>query len=108
MILCWLIGILLLGGLFAWLLGGRWPLAARWISLVAIGIDLVLALTLWQSGAADFVPTGEWLAEVSMPWIPRFGIALHLGVDGLSLLMVLLTCVIGILSVGCSWIRAHT
>ncbi len=103
MILCWLIGILLLGGLFAWLLGGRWPLAARWISLVAIGIDLVLALTLWQSGAADVVPTGVWLAEVSMPWIPRFGIALHLGVDGLSLLMVLLTCVIGILSVGCSW-----
>ena len=60
MILCWLIGILLLGGLFAWLLGGRWPLVARWISLVAIGIDLVLALTLWQSGAADVVPTGVW------------------------------------------------
>ncbi len=103
MILCWLIGILLLGGLFAWLLGGRWPLAARWISLVAIGIDLVLALTLWQSGAADVVPTGVWLVEMSEPWIPRFGIALHLGVDGLSLLKVLLTCVIGILSVGCSW-----
>ncbi len=102
-ILCWLIGILLLGGLFAWLVGGRQPTAARWISLAAIGVDLVLALTLWQSGAADVVPTGAWLAEVSADWIPRFGIGLHLGIDGLSLLMVLLTLIIGILSVGCSW-----
>ncbi len=103
MILCWLIGILLLGGVIAWAVGGRWPVAARWVSLVAIAVDLVLALTLWQPSVADVVPSGNWIAEFSMPWIPRFGIGLHLGIDGLSLLMVLLTLVIGILSVGCSW-----
>ncbi len=104
MILCWLIGILLLGGMLAWLSEGRLPtVAARWISLAALGIDLVLALTLWQDGAADIVPTGGWLAEVSTEWIGRFGIGFHLGIDGLSLLMVLLTLVIGMLSVGCSW-----
>lgn len=104
MILVWLIAILLIGGLLAWLVGGRMPMAARWISLAAIGIDLVLALTLWQSAAAtDVVPTGVWIEELNESWIPRFGIGLHLGVDGLSLLMLLLTFVIGLLSVGCSW-----
>ena len=42
MILVSVIGILLIGGVLAWL-AGRWSeRLARWISLVAIGIDLVL------------------------------------------------------------------
>ena len=108
MILCLLIGILLLGGMLAWLLDDRLPMAARWVSLAAIGIDLALALTLWQPGAAEVVPSGAWLAEVSAEWIGRFGIGFHLGIDGLSLLMVLLTLVIGMLSVGCSWTEIDT
>ncbi len=103
MILVWLIVILLVGGLLAWLLAGLAPSAARWISLLAIVVDLALALTLWQPSAVDVSTTGVWIAEVSAAWIPRFGIGLHLGIDGLSLLMVLLTLFIGILSVACSW-----
>ena len=34
---------------------------------------------------------------------PRFGISLHLAVDGLSLLMVILTSFIGVLAILCSW-----
>jgi len=103
MILVWLIAIPLVGGVLAWLLAGLAPSAARWISLLAIAADLVLALTLWQPGAVDVGTTGVWLTELSVAWIPRWGIGFHLGIDGLSLLMVLLTLVIGILSVGCSW-----
>ena len=103
MILVWLIVILLVGGLLAWLLAGLAPSVARWISLLAIVVDLALALTLWQPSAVDVSTTGVWIAEVSAAWIPRFGIGLHLGIDGLSLLMVLLTLFIGILSVACSW-----
>ena len=40
MILVWLIVILLVGGLLAWLLAGLAPSAARWISLLAIVVDL--------------------------------------------------------------------
>ena len=103
MILCWLIGILMIGGVMAWLVGGRLPWLARWFSLAAIGVDIWLALTLWQPGTTEMLPNGAWLAEISEPWISRFGISLHLGMDGLSLLMVLLTLLIGVLSVGCSW-----
>ncbi|VCY27562.1 NADH-quinone oxidoreductase subunit M [Klebsiella pneumoniae] len=34
---------------------------------------------------------------------PRFGISIHLAIDGLSLLMVVLTGLLGVLAVLCSW-----
>jgi NADH-quinone oxidoreductase subunit M len=90
-----LIAIPLAGGLLAWPAGGR---LARWICLAALGVDLGLALTLWRAPAA-----GPWIAELELPWFPRFGVGFHLGVDGLSLLMVVLTLFLGILSVLASW-----
>ncbi|MGG2013912.1 hypothetical protein ABFY67_32945 [Pseudomonas aeruginosa] len=38
-----------------------------------------------------------------MLWIERLGISIHLAMDGLSLLMVALTGLLGVLSVLCSW-----
>ena len=50
MILIWLIGILLVAGIFAWLTA-RWSAQLpRWISLIAIAVDLVLAAV---SGPAE-------------------------------------------------------
>ncbi len=105
MILPFLILVPLLGGLLAWLLGRWWPQAARWVSLAAVGCGLYLSLDLWirQAGAVEMLPSGAWLAEYSVPWIGRFGIGFHLGIDGLSLLMVVLTFVVGALAVACSW-----
>ncbi len=104
MILPTLILVPLAGGLLAWLVG-RWsPLAARWVSLVAVAVGLYLSVAFWMgAGAVEILPSGAWLAEFSVPWIPRFGIGFHLGMDGLSLLMVVLTFAVGILSVACSW-----
>jgi NADH-quinone oxidoreductase subunit M len=42
-------------------------------------------------------------AQFYLPWISSLGISIHLAVDGLSLLMVGLTALLGILAVGCSW-----
>jgi NADH-quinone oxidoreductase subunit M len=105
MILAILIGVLVAGGLLAWLAdrwGQSWP---RWISLLALGIDLALALALWGQIPGRVSLTGQqaWLVELRRPWIPAWGISLHLALDGLSLLLVLLTLFLGLLSVGCSW-----
>ncbi len=105
MILAWLIIILLVAGVLAWALERRdrqWP---RRIALAALAIDLILGLTLWgargdQAGMAQGAP---WMAELSAQWIPRFGISLHLAMDGLSLLLVLLTFFLGLVSVAASW-----
>ncbi|KSB85778.1 hypothetical protein LFZ31_26095, partial [Salmonella enterica subsp. enterica serovar Newport str. S09097] len=38
----------------------------------------------------------QWQSEFVLPWIPRFGISIHLALDGLSLLMVVLTGLLGV------------
>lgn len=100
MILVWLILIPFIGGIVAWL-AARWRAqASRWIALIAIALDLVLAFVLW---AQNYNSTARWLVDFQQPWIPSFGISIHLALDGLSLLLVLLTGLLGVMGVACSW-----
>jgi NADH-quinone oxidoreductase subunit M len=106
MIMVWLIGILVAGGIVAWIVGARSPAGARYVSLAALVAGLVLALTYWPGVAARVAPGAEgsqWAGEVNWPWIPLLGARFHLAVDGLSLILVLLTLVLGVLSVWVSW-----
>jgi len=101
MILIWLVGILFVAGILAWLTA-RWNAQApRWISLIAIALDLVLAAGIWAGRASS--ATKPWLDQVDLNWVPGFGIHFHLAVDGLSLLMLVLTFFLGIMAVLCSW-----
>jgi NADH-quinone oxidoreductase subunit M len=105
MMLLWLIVIPFVGGLLAWLLA-RWNTAwARWTSLIAMGGDLGLVLALWVEyyPQVRLAPQGPWLVQLHQAWIPQLGIGFHLGMDGLSLLLVMLTAFLGIMSVVCSW-----
>src|SRR5690606_3618745 len=81
-------------------LASRWNvLLARWIALGAVAVNFVLTAGIWFGNP---VPVG-WVAELDLEWIPRFGIHFHLALDGLSLLMLLLTFFLGMLGVLCSW-----
>jgi NADH-quinone oxidoreductase subunit M len=106
MILLWLILIPFLGGLLCWQ-ADRWgEQAPRWIALATMLFVLVIALWLWVTG--DFslpagVPQNHWLLEWRTDWIPRFGIQVHLAIDGLSLVLIALTGFLGALAVLCSW-----
>jgi NADH-quinone oxidoreductase subunit M len=101
MILIWLIIILMAGGLLAWLISLRNQLLARSIALIALIIDFVLVLNIWIQG--NSIGFNDWIENVKIPWIESFGVSFHLAMDGLSLLMVLLTVFLGILSVLTSW-----
>jgi NADH-quinone oxidoreductase subunit M len=105
MILIWFMLIPLVGGLAAYLAGRTNGRACRWIALAAMGFDLALAVLVWADRAALVQMTGggAWLAQVSWPWIPQFGIRFHLAMDGLGLLMVTLTALVGLVSVAASW-----
>jgi len=106
MILLWLILIPFLGGILCWQ-ADRWSeQAPRWIALATMLFVLVIALWLWVTG--DFaLPAGasqnHWLLEWRADWIPRFGIQVHLAIDGLSLILIALTGFLGALAVLCSW-----
>jgi len=101
MILVAIIVILLIAGLLAWI-SSRWSTELpRWISLAAAVVDLLLTGRIWFATASS--GPNEWLEEVKWSWIPRFGIHFHLAIDGLGLLMVMLTLFLGIMSVLASW-----
>ena len=100
MILIYLIVILLAGAFLAWLAGNWNAILPRVISLVALGIDLtLLVLFLFQTTTFN----AKWLIDIQSNWIPQFGIGMHLALDGLSLLLLLLTFFLGIIAVLISW-----
>ena len=98
---------LILGSLFVWLVGHWRPLWARWLALAVLAINLAALLWLWAH--VDLQPllqnssAGNWLIEFKVPWIPQLGIYFHLVLDGLSLIMIILTSFLGIIAVGASW-----
>lgn len=101
MILLDLILILLTGGLLAWITGKWSSILSRILSFIAIAVDLLLTLSLFlrQEGFGHTA----WLINYRTNWIPSFGISLHLALDGLSLLLLLLTFFLGLISVLISW-----
>lgn len=105
MILVWIILIPLAGGLLAWILNrlnDRWT---RWIAITALAVDFVLVFVLWMQylDRISLAMNSVWLVEMDREWIPQLGISLHLSMDGLSLLLVMLTLFLGIVSVASSW-----
>jgi NADH-quinone oxidoreductase subunit M len=106
MILIWLILILFVAGILAWIVAHRDPLLSRYIALTAIGVDFVLTAGLWISTAlinSARSTQHPWITETDSKWVPTFGIHFHLAVDGLSLLMLMLTFFLGIVAVLASW-----
>ncbi len=92
----------LAGGLLAWLVARVSDPAARWVSASALGAGLVLSVTLWASRGPG-VAAGHWLFVLDRAWIPRFGIRFHLAMDGLSLILIVLTYFLGLAAVVASW-----
>lgn len=103
MILVCMIAILLTGGLLCWLLA-QWNAGlARWTALLSVmaGLGIILYLC-WQYNIVATADT-NWFIDYRVSWIPSFGISFHVAMDGLSLLLLLLTFFLGVLSVLCSW-----
>jgi NADH-quinone oxidoreductase subunit M len=100
MILIFLLVFLFLSGILAGI-AARWDaLLARYIALFAIVVDFVLTAGLWVVSAGTHQ---RWIEEVDWNWVPGFGIHFHLAMDGLSLLMLMLTFFLGIVAVLASW-----
>ncbi len=108
MILIWLILVPLTGGVAAWLSERLDPVLPRWIALIALFLTFGLAFGICvQSpgivGSGSGHGHGVWLVEFDNKWIPQAGISFHLAMDGLSLLLVLLSAFLGMASVAASW-----
>ncbi len=94
-----------IGGLLCWQTERQGSQLPRWIALCSMLTALLLSIGLWMQGDFSLSAHGipAWSAEYRVPWIPRFGISIHLAIDGLSLLMVMLTGFLGVMAILCSW-----
>jgi NADH-quinone oxidoreductase subunit M len=90
--------VLPLLGVVPVLLGGE--RSARWTALVVTTLEFVLSIGLWW--ALDPGQGGLQLVT-DVPWIRGWGISYRVGIDGISLVMLLLTTVLMPLSVLASW-----
>ena len=75
---------------------GAW----RWIAVLFSGATLVVGIIIaalfnWTSGSLQFVER--------VPWIPTLGASYHLGIDGLSLPLILLTALLSFLALLYAW-----
>ena len=77
----------------------------RRTAFVVLLVEFIVSMGLWWS----FQPgIAGWQAGVDYSWIPMWGIRFTLGVDGISLMMVLLTTFIMPLTVLGSWTSVRT
>jgi NADH-quinone oxidoreductase subunit M len=97
----WILHVLLglpLLGVVPILLGS--PRSAKRIALIVTIAEFVLSAGLWW--ALNTAP-GTLQLRASVPWIPAWGISYAVGMDGISLMMVLLTTLLMPLCVLGSW-----
>ncbi len=94
-----------LGGIVAWATGKLGKDVPRWVSLITLFIHMIGLIVLWiQFGRAGGAGAGQrWYLELDIPWIPQWGISFHLALDGISLLLILLSNFLGIMAVAASW-----
>ena len=110
MTLVWLVLALLGGGALAWWSEGINPELPKRISLAVILLILAWFIAVIGGMPAeqfrlvpDATDASSWLMTYNADWIPRFGISIEFAMDGLSLVLVLLTLVLGAVSVVSSW-----
>jgi NADH-quinone oxidoreductase subunit M len=110
MMLLWLLLAPLIGGLLCWQLERFGTKLVRWVAVGTMLIVLALTVELWLSGDYSLAllgsagdAAGRWTVQFSVPWIPRLGVRFGLGLDGLSLLLIGLTALLGLIAVACSW-----
>ena len=77
----------------------------RWISLVGAAVQLAATVGLYSAfrSARAAGQTAQMLFEQKFNWFPNWNISFHIGVDGISVAMILLTAFVVIAGVLVSW-----
>jgi len=99
------IWIPILAGVLVLWAGDQRPLLLRWLALVGAIAGLAVTIPLWTH--FDVNTSAMQFVELK-PWIQRFSINYHLGVDGISLIFILLNSFITILVVIAGWTVIET
>jgi NADH-quinone oxidoreductase subunit M len=75
--------------------------AVRWAANVVGLVGFLVSLPLWFGFNHDDPRPFQFQEQLS--WIPGLGVSYHLGVDGISALLILLTTLLGAIAILSSW-----
>lgn len=101
-LLNWILWMPIIGAIVVLLIPKAKENAIRWWGLVNTAISFALTLVLY-SKFDTAVPGMQEAFNVSIPWISQFNINYALGVDGISLPMILLTGLLFFICILSSW-----
>lgn len=99
-LLSFVIWLPIIGGFMVLASGDKAADASRWTALVVAVLTFLVSLPLWfafDSGTAEM----QFVERVS--WIPAFNVEYYLGVDGISMPLIVLTTFITIFVVVAGW-----
>ncbi|MBO1927406.1 NADH-quinone oxidoreductase subunit M [Thiomicrorhabdus sp. 6S2-11] len=99
-ILSTLIWLPIIGGLLVLFAGRNNDTVAKWLSLIVAGLTFILSIPLWANFNYD---TADMQFVEQLAWIPMFNVQYYLGVDGLSMPLVLLTTFTQVLVIASAW-----
>jgi len=77
----------------------RNPAPVRWTALAGSILGFLVCIPLWTG----FQPTADMQFAELVPWIARFNMHYHLGVDGISMPLILLNSLMTVLVVVAHW-----
>ncbi|HVT03422.1 MAG TPA: NADH-quinone oxidoreductase subunit M [Thermoanaerobaculia bacterium] len=73
--------------------------AIKWFATIVAGVDLLITIPLWWAFHRGGSGTGLFQFRETWSWIPSIGVNYSFGIDGIALLLILLTNLISFISV---------
>ncbi len=99
-ILSTVIWLPIIGGALVLASGDKAPNVSRWLALWVSILTFLLSIPLYTGFDAS---TAQMQFVENLPWIPTFDVNYHLGIDGISMPLILLTTFITILVIIAGW-----
>jgi NADH-quinone oxidoreductase subunit M len=101
--LTWIVFLPLVGAIIIALFSGGREKLIKYLAVVFTSLPLVLSLVAFSIFDRSAAAAGVMQFQEKISWIPAMNANYHLGVDGLSLPMVVLTAFLGLVVVFISW-----
>ncbi len=113
-ILSWIVFLPILGMIVVIALPDKYRDAMRWTAASVTGLQVIMAGIIYSAfdtgraginevGSFQFVEYFQWITVDAVPWVGKIEINYFMGIDGLSVLMVMLTALISFVGVISSW-----
>ena len=90
----------ILGGLLLLLVPRERHDSIKSLALIIAFVTLIISVFMYVM--FDPIATGMQF-EINIPWIQAFGISYHVGIDGISLLLIMLTTILTVIAILSSW-----